>query len=157
AALGGVILPIIPIYGEQELTFILRDSRAKVLFVPSMWRRIDFAARIAKLGNTPDLKAIVAVGEQPLAGSLRWETFVERGADGAASSGDPMDPAFMVYTSGTTASPKGVRHHSNSLVSEIIASARNSGVERRVLSPYPSGHVAGALSILGHAIGGRPT
>ena len=46
ARLGCVVMPVIPIYGEHELTHILNDSRAAALFVPSHWRKTDYLVRV---------------------------------------------------------------------------------------------------------------
>ena len=156
ARLGCVVMPVIPIYGEHELTHILNDSRAAALFVPSHWRKTDYLERVRKLGDTPHLKAVVAVGE---AGGeiMAWAEFAERGEDLPPIPQDPMAPAFMVYTSGTTAAPKGVRHSANGMLSEIWQTAMSSGGAVRRLSPFPAGHVAGALGMIGHAALGETT
>jgi non-ribosomal peptide synthetase component E (peptide arylation enzyme) len=39
--LGLVVNPIVPIYRESETTAILRDSGAKIFFVPDLFRRFD--------------------------------------------------------------------------------------------------------------------
>ncbi|MBN8843770.1 MAG: AMP-binding protein, partial [Sphingomonadales bacterium] len=67
------------------------------------------------------------------------------------------DPAFMVYTSGTTANPKGVLHSANTLLAEVWQSYPDHDPDSRVMSPYPAGHVAGALGVLAHAAGARRT
>jgi acyl-CoA synthetase len=158
AALGAVIMPIVPIYAEAELDFLLRDSRAAILFVPGTWRGTDHAARLARLAPLPDLKAIVIVGDTATAPHIGWDTFAAHSTAMPAPDWQPDDPAFLVYTSGTTAAPKGVIHSSNSLLAEIAQAPRPAdGGEKRTLSPYPAGHVAGSLAIFGHAISGDTT
>jgi acyl-CoA synthetase (AMP-forming)/AMP-acid ligase II len=151
-----VILPIVPIYGEHELGFVLRHARAKLLFVPGIWRKTDFRERVRRIGAVPDLRAVVVVGEQASGEFLAWDRFAANAAECPAPSISPDDTAFMVYTSGTTADPKGVLHSANSLLAELLQ-AYPDGEEARVMSPYPAGHVAGAIGLLAHAAAGRRT
>src|SRR3546814_17505613 len=67
------------------------------------------------------------------------------------------DPAFMVYTSGTTADPKGVLHSANSLLAEVGQSYPDNDPASRVMSPYPAGHVAGSLGVLANVAAARRT
>src|SRR3546814_6015502 len=59
---GFVCNPIIPIYREAEVGYILRDGRAKILFVPTSFRGFDYVnmARALQAG-LPDLATIVTV------------------------------------------------------------------------------------------------
>ncbi|MDB5471541.1 MAG: hypothetical protein JWR84_3101 [Caulobacter sp.] len=157
ARLGAVIMPVVPIYGEHELTHILNDSRAAVLVIPAQWRKTDYVARVRRLGPTPHLKAIVVVGEAP-EGMVGWDAFTAAGFDpGPPPAIDPGDVGFMIYTSGTTAAPKGVRHSHNGLLAEFWQTYMSGGGTVRRLSPFPAGHVAGANSMIGHAVIGQTT
>lgn len=159
AALGCVVLPIVAIYGETELDFILRDARARILFVPRRWGKTDGVERVRRLGALPDLRAIVVVddggGEVDGDGLLDWDRFAAMAAPVAPAAVPAEDPAFLVYTSGTTALPKGVLHSANSLLAEVRQMHVADRSDGPVLSPYPSGHVAGALGLLNHAAAGR--
>jgi acyl-CoA synthetase (AMP-forming)/AMP-acid ligase II len=157
AALGCVILPIVPIFGPTELGFILRNSRARALFIPSNWRKVDYVERFRAAGNCPDLNDVVVVGGPAPKGFLDWDALQSGSEAFAPANPAPDDPAFMVYTSGTTAEPKGVIHTSNTLLAEVFQSYPPEDTTARVLSPYPAGHIAGALGILAHAVAGRPT
>ena len=157
ARLGCVIMPVIPIYGEHELTHILNDSRAAALFVPERWRKTDYVERVRKLGDTPYLKAVVIVGNEAPAGMVSWSAFTDLDAQPPEPVADAPAPGFMVYTSGTTAAPKGVLHSANGMLSEIWQTSMSSGGAVRRLSPFPAGHVAGALSLIGHAALGETT
>ncbi|MEH6792072.1 AMP-binding protein [Parasphingorhabdus sp.] len=166
AAIGAVILPIVPIFGEAELGFILRDARARVLFIPGVWRGTDYVERVQRMGETPELRAVVVVAgdlESVAAGGgspsefLTWDHFLADSGPYTPNPTNPDAPAFMVYTSGTTANPKGVIHSSNSLLAEVTQSYPEGDDTIRVLSPYPAGHIAGALGVLAHLVAGRPT
>src|SRR5690606_29207611 len=44
ARLGAVQNPMLPIYREREVGFIVRQARSKLLVVPSTWAGFDFEA-----------------------------------------------------------------------------------------------------------------
>jgi len=149
-SLGAVLTPVVHIYGPAELTFILRQSRAKVLIIPDSWRGVDFEERVRALGDCPDLRHVIVVGTPTLAGALSWSSLLQ------AAEGDlpdveisPDDPALLLYTSGTTSDPKGVIHSSRSLLSELdqrLACSEDPGAT--TFSAWPAGHIGGFGSLL---------
>src|SRR3546814_16794167 len=66
-----------------------------------------------------------------------------------------VDPAFMVYTSGTTADPTGVLQSANSLLAEVWHNSPDNDPARRVMSPSPAGHVALSIGGPGNAAPAR--
>lgn len=150
--LGLVFVPIVHVYGPAELSFVLRQSGARALFVPDHMRNIDFAERVSKLRGGPALEHVVVAGE-PFPGSTSWADLVDRGAEEAPSpvlSAD--DVCAMVYTSGTTSDPKGVQHTHNSLLAERGGVAALMGQAPQNVAPslqlFPAGHIAGALGTI---------
>jgi acyl-CoA synthetase (AMP-forming)/AMP-acid ligase II len=140
---GAVMLPIVSIYGAKELGFILRQSKAKMLITPGQWRRVDYSVLVQDCGALPDLMHHVTLGE----------AFVALEAEGeiaAPVTKKPDDLALLFYTSGTTADPKGVMHSSKTILSELSSqqASRADIANEVILSPWPPGHVAGALSLL---------
>jgi len=153
AALGCVALPIIHIYGPAELAHILRDSSAKALFVPDRWRNIDYLERLARLPALPALAHRIVLGGQAPPDCLAWSELPNGTLPEVTV--DAGDVALLLYTSGTTAAPKGVKHSSRSLFAELEAQKHGRQGEGRWFAPWPSGHIAGTLGILGHALLGR--
>jgi acyl-CoA synthetase (AMP-forming)/AMP-acid ligase II len=148
---GAVMLPIVSIYGAKELRFILEQSKAKMLITPDHWREVDYAAVIADCGALPHLKHHIRLGN----------TFSALEADGAivaSMSRNPDDLAMLFYTSGTTADPKGVMHSSRTILAELSTQqmSRAAIENETILTPWPSGHVAGALSLLRFLAHGVP-
>src|ERR1700722_11221217 len=111
AALTGLIInPLLPIYRERELSFMLADSRSRLLFIPARFRNLDYRDLIAGIRNElPALERVIVVrGAQ--GGDAAYERFLgsRRAAPLPAVSADAVK--MLIYTSGTTGKPKGVLH-----------------------------------------------
>ncbi|WP_374283025.1 AMP-binding protein [Novosphingobium sp.] len=154
AMLGCTLLPIVHIYGPHELAHILADSRAKALVLPDRWRGIDYLDRLARLPALPDLAHRIVMGSEVPGGCLALADLPQ--GDLPPIAHDPDALALLLYTSGTTAAPKGVRHRSRSILAELTAQRRDGPADDFGLSPWPSGHIAGTLGVMGHALLGRP-
>jgi acyl-CoA synthetase (AMP-forming)/AMP-acid ligase II len=64
---------------------------------------------------------------------------------------------LLIYTSGTTADPKGVCHSSRTLLAELqtfVHMSRHRGIDEITLSPWPPGHIAGACQLLRFLVDG---
>jgi cyclohexanecarboxylate-CoA ligase len=147
--LGGISNPVMPILRERELTFMLRQSSARILVVPETFRRFDHAALAATLRERVDtLQHVLVVRPQAPRdddfGALLAAT--EPGATPLAAS----DPVLLLYTSGTESVPKGALHSHATLAAEI-ASIRDLyalGEHDVVFMPSPVGHITGVLYAL---------
>jgi len=147
ALIGGFrLLPIIHIYGPSEVSYIMRTSGARALVVPDRWRNIDYLERLEALRDLPDLEFRIVVGEDVPKGAVSWKRLTELFTEEFPRPRQKSDdPALLLFTSGTTTSPKGALHSHNSLLAELKSDAGASGVN---LSPWPAGHIAGVLSVL---------
>lgn len=151
AQAGAVMLPVVTIYGAKELGFILRQSRAKWLFTPDRFRNVDYSQGVAECGELPALERHIAIGPD----------FDALEAAGPISDPVPVDAselALLVYTSGTTADPKGVMHSARGFLAEMetMRLMRAGSDDDAVISPWPPGHVAGALSMYRFLCQGTP-
>lgn len=151
---GAVVVPIVPIYGSREVRFILRQSGARIFIVARHWRGRDVADLLPGLADLPALSHVVVIGGE-LPGTIAWDELEAGGAPGATAAFTPpaTDPGarcLLVYTSGTTADPKGVQHSHNTLLSEVHSTATACAAEPavRYLAAFPAGHVAGVLGLL---------
>ncbi|WP_181781310.1 AMP-binding protein [Pseudonocardia pini] len=159
ALCGAVLLPIVLIYGPRELGFILRQSGAVALVVPSTVRGRDHAGMVAGMvaAERPEsLRTVVVAGDPVPSGMTALA--------GLAGPFTPPDPdpdsrAMLVYTSGTTADPKGVQHTHRSLLAELFSPSlvRRTRHTVRQLAIFPAGHVAGLLGLLRILVHGTPT
>ena len=145
--LGAVSNPIIPIYRAREVEFIVRQARTRVLVVPDVFRRFDYREMVAEFRDrAPDLEHVLVVGE-PGDGASSFAAELEAGGSVPNTDRTSGDPALVLYTSGTEATPKGVLHSHDTLVYEcrsIIDLYELTGRDR-VFMPSPVTHITGLL------------
>lgn len=159
AMVGGVILPIVPIYGPREVSFILREAGAKVFALPDAFRGRDYLAMLPELGDLPELSTTVVVGAPSTSGAVGWDDAHRDAAEYVIPDSEADDLALLVYTSGTTADPKGVQHTHRSLIAETFSpvAMAGTGPDSSHLSVFPSGHVAAVNGLLRILVLGSPT
>ncbi|OUE37672.1 cyclohexanecarboxylate-CoA ligase [Billgrantia desiderata SP1] len=152
--IGAVLNPLMPIFREHELRFMLAQAESKVFVVPGVFRGFDHAAMARGLkAELTALEQVLVVGGE---GVDSFETVLlerawERETDTAAlfrerrPGGD--DVVQLLYTSGTTGKPKGVMHTSNTLMSHIrpFATRLGLGNDDTVFMPSPLAHQLGFL------------
>lgn len=152
---GAIVVPITHIYGPGEMSFILKESRAKVLIVPDVWRSINYVDRVNNLADTPDLEHVIMIGEGSVGNSTSWDELM-RHAPGEPVAVSADDVCTIIYTSGTTSSPKGVQHTHNTLLAEMHTAAPMMAIHQgeTKLVPWPAGHVAGLIGICAGIVSG---
>lgn len=152
AHLGAVVLPIVHTYGPAELSTILAAANARMLVMPDQWRGVDFADRFASVVAPSSLDTVLVVGPTGRFSTrtLRYADLVAAPvSDAPLSPGTPQDDSMILFSSGTTGKPKGIRHSSETIISEYtIPFFCDTG-------PYftmmPPGHIA-ALVVIFHSI-----
>jgi cyclohexanecarboxylate-CoA ligase len=152
--IGAVINPLMHIFRERELSFMLKHGEAKVLIVPKVFRGFDYEAMATALQpSLPDLQHIVVVnGEgansfEALLSGPAWERSGEADALLSTDRPGPDDVTQLIYTSGTTGEPKGVLHTANTVMANIIPYARRLHLGERdvVLMASPMAHQTGFM------------
>jgi acyl-coenzyme A synthetase/AMP-(fatty) acid ligase len=160
--LGLCVIPIVAIYGAREIGFIVRQTGAKALIVPTSWRGFDYVQRVAEAGEMPSLKHLIYIGEGLPAGSINWDDLLANTTtDYPKPSGIADDVCVIIYTSGTTSDPKGVKHTHNTMLCDANAARANPAdvpmmpdITGPALSVFPAGHIAGFLGQLRPFTGG---
>ncbi|SAK76204.1 AMP-binding protein [Caballeronia hypogeia] len=152
--IGAVVNPLMHIFRERELSFMLGHSASKVLIVPRMFRGFDFERMAMELqARLRGLSHVVVVGGEgansfeALLSEPAWER--EPDARGILTLQRPGadEVTQLLYTSGTTGEPKGVMHTSNTLMSNIgpYAEAMRLSPDDTVLMASPMAHQTGFM------------
>jgi len=152
--IGAVMNPLMHIFRERELSFMLKHGEAKVLIVPKLFRGFDFEQMVTALQpSLPDLQHIVVVnGEgtnsfEALLSGPAWELSGEADAILSSDRPGPDDVTQLIYTSGTTGEPKGVMHTANTVMANIIPYAQRLQLDAEdvVLMASPMAHQTGFM------------
>ena len=152
--LGAVINPLMHIFRERELSFMLRHGEAKVAIVPKVFRGFDHEQMLDGLRvSLPALQQVVVVGGsgansfEALLSGPAWEDAPDAAEILSRSRPGPDDVTQLIYTSGTTGEPKGVMHSANTLMANIrpYAERLHLGADDVVLMASPMAHQTGFM------------
>jgi fatty-acyl-CoA synthase/long-chain acyl-CoA synthetase len=171
---GGVVVPINARYKSNELAYVVENGDiVTVVTTDAVADSVDFVERLngafkdlprsrdprkLKVAGAPKLRNIVLLGKTRAKGYLTEADF-----DAAAKAGDETevhrarlrvrvrDVGLMLYTSGTTANPKGCLITHEAMVRNSIALGRHRyrlTHDDRMWSPLPMFHIAAVLPML---------
>jgi acyl-CoA synthetase (AMP-forming)/AMP-acid ligase II len=143
ALFGFRLVPLLTIYRAAELAIMLPACGIAAVFVPERFRGFDFPGLVARL---PDRPPHVFTLRGDRAAPHAFERLIEsQPAAPAPASAD--DIKMILFTSGSTARPKGVMH-SHGAVDALIrrtAAFWETGPHDRLFVPSPIGHIGGAI------------
>lgn len=132
--IGAVLVPLSTFSTGQDLAYQLRHADVSHLLLSARFVKHDFLADVVRVApeleqaepghlyarRLPALRHVVvreAGGDTLPAGATSWKAFVAAGesvpdsiVDELRAEVDPDDECYLMYTSGTTAHPKGVLH-----------------------------------------------
>jgi len=171
--IGAVVVPISTLATKAEREYILRHSDVSVLLLQRSLRSRDFLEELftehpeLEEGSPgrllcpalPQLRRLVCLGsERSRGGAESWQEVVESGADvpdalldAAIAELSPSEDGMLIYTSGTTAHPKGVLHRQRAPVIQSWRFAELMGLraDDRVFTAQPFFWTAGLAMSLG--------
>lgn len=123
--IGVVNVPVYTTLSESEIAFILNDCSAKYIFVGDTGLLSKINAIRSKVPSLIDVYTF-----DPVPGTKCWTDILHNGKSASDTTRlqtvkdgiMPEDLATLLYTSGTTGTPKGVMLSHNNIVSNILAS-----------------------------------
>lgn len=172
ARIGALVVPLNTFYQARELGFVLRHADVQILLTSARFLNNDylerlerFAPELAKHGPAPlRLRALPYLREVRVwesdGGERRWTSggaaALEALADATPAIDDtllaeaerevrPADPMVLIYSSGSTADPKGALHTHGTVLQHAhnLNGFRDLVPEDRIYSPMPFFWVGG--------------
>jgi len=168
---GAVAVMLNARYRAEELRYVLAHADLVLLFTSTRFApHSDFPALLrdalpglatgegaAPGGSTHGIRAVIGLERGDGSGLLCGERFLERAAEVSAdrlaqrrSQVALRDPCIMMYTSGTTAEPKGCRLSHEAVVRSALGMSRRLGIrdDDVMWNALPMFHMAAILPLL---------
>jgi fatty-acyl-CoA synthase len=173
ALAGGIVVPLNTLASPAETDHVLRHCDASVLLMQRRLGSRDFLAELAERHpaledaspgllrdpTLPHLRRVVCLGQSERRGAVEpWGDFTWGGAgfpegvlDAAAAQVAPSDDGVLLYSSGTTAHPKGILHYQRAPVIQSwrFAELMDLDPEDRVFTAQPFFWTAGFAMSMG--------
>jgi cyclohexanecarboxylate-CoA ligase len=146
-ALGSVLNPIMPSYRQRELSFIINEARPRAVIVPGRYRGVDYPALLSELDLPEHALLTARTGDDADDLVIARAAPPTRPTRSIAGPGRGDDIAALLYTSGTTSTPKGVLHTHNTLLAEGagIVGTHEITPDDVLMFTMPFGHIGGIL------------
>ncbi|MCB1687410.1 MAG: AMP-binding protein, partial [Halioglobus sp.] len=148
ATLAGMVAhPVLPSLREHELCFMLKDIDCRMIFIPEHFRGHNTAGMLShvaqQLDAPPQIVVVRGGGNQHIA----YESLLESLESHTLVPPEPDAVRMIMYTSGTTGSPKGVMHTHNSIHALIRQIGMHWLVEPgdKFLVASPISHIGGSI------------
>ncbi len=142
--LGAVVVPLVATAAPEEIDLAIAETGARIMIVGG--GRASVPGTDAR-PLAPGLDAVLSIGDGPAsAGVIALADVQPSGDTSVATRPDPSSVACVLYTSGSTGVPKGVRHSHETLLAGIAFAGAERG--SRTLTSFPAGHIASVLGLL---------
>lgn len=145
-AVGASVVPINPLFKEQEVTYILNDSEAEFLFIDEL--ALKTVERLTTV--IPEKLKIISCAVRQMVKYIEWNSLLTSQVIEQPVQRKINDIAQIIYTSGTTGHPKGAMITHSNLNWMTIACGSNFDVRPndRVMCALPLFHAYAKLQCL---------
>ncbi|EKN67581.1 AMP-dependent synthetase and ligase [Neobacillus bataviensis LMG 21833] len=121
--IGAISNPLIPIYRDREIGFMVKLAESKMIVVPDEFRGFNYPEMIDRLlPEWPCMEHIYVIGKHVPTGMKSFSSLIDvpweerrNPAELDRISIDPNELTEIIFTSGTTGEPKGVMHTHNTV------------------------------------------
>ncbi len=150
--LGGTCMPLMPIFREHELEFMLAQAQPRVLYVPDSFRGHDHLTMARELAaQLPALEHVIAVPDAersvPSLGQVPPAVTGDGPTSPTATASTPDQLVDLLFTSGTSGEPKGALHRHDRLMAAVSRHITHFGLTDHdvIFCPAPLAHQTGFL------------
>jgi cyclohexanecarboxylate-CoA ligase len=143
--LGSIAVPMAATATADELAEAVRQTGASWFIVAPEWRGRDLVTPLAENAAGLGLRGVIVLANEAVDGTLALGSL----PDAPLPTGLQIEPSSMacvLYTSGSTAAPKGVRHSHETLLCGLTTVPAD--ITSRMLATFPAGHVASLIGLL---------
>ena len=143
-AIGARVVPLTVASSPSEIRHVVAETGAATLLATPEWRCTPLAETLSAKCTELGLERVIALGSDLPSATL-----------GHVEPQSPTDVAVVLYTSGSTARPKGVMHSHETLLFGITVAPLDP--TSRTLVCFPAGHVASLYGVMRPLITGDYT
>ena len=167
--IGAILVNINPSYRVHELEYALQLTGCSALVIATQFKSSNYADMLRELApelghcapgqlqsqRLPELKSVIRLGDEALAGLWRWQDFLRFGDQVGNEELAQLqahlsahDPINIQFTSGTTGRPKGatLSHHNILNNAVCVAELMNFSSQDRLVVPVPLYHCFGMVA-----------
>lgn len=143
--LGAVVVPLTVTAGPDEVAHVVAETGARTIVVTPRWRGADVASAVAGRRAPLGLDRVLVLGSSAPDGAAAVDR-LPAATLAQTPRPQPWSVACVLYTSGSTAAPKGVQHTHETLLFGLDLVPADTTT--RALATFPAGHVASLLGLL---------
>ncbi len=149
--LGAISVPIVPFLRAREVSQILAETLPRVIVAPETLGKTEYVAllrdAISAQAQPYEPRIVLTRPSRPADGGADDFAHLLAAAETAPPPVDAASLAVIIYTSGSTAAPKGAMHTHETLDAELrsLRQVHGLGPGDRVLMPSPLTHISGVI------------
>ena len=152
-AAGATVVPFSTWSTEAELAYLLDDAAPRFVIAEARIGEVDYAAMLRRLCGAERVCDLALLGVPH--STYDFEALVAAGADYPTTPTTPIDPAVILYTSGSSSHPKAVPLDHRGIIENGFNIGEREGLTAadRVFLPAPLFWAYGAVNALPAAFG----